>query len=113
MKADEAAVGSESEPLPPIITISSDRCQIDGGPLGRTVANPTRATDVPESLQTLASTLADYLSDTILDHETLSTACILDALASPDITLVGSATAHSSASAAHARKALVLISLLS
>ena len=31
-------------------------------PLGRTVANPTRATDVPESLKTLASTLADYFS---------------------------------------------------
>jgi hypothetical protein len=34
-------------------------------------------------------TLADYLSDTVLDHETLSTAYILDALASLDITLVG------------------------
>jgi hypothetical protein len=62
------AVGSESEPLPPILTISCDRCLIDA-PLGRTVATPTRATDVPESLQTLASTPADYLSDTVLDHE--------------------------------------------
>lgn len=44
---------------------------------------------MPESLQTLASTLADYLSDTVLDHETLSTAYILDAPASLDITLVG------------------------
>jgi len=44
---------------------------------------------VPESLKTLASTLADYLSDTVLDHETLSTAYLLDAAASLDITLVG------------------------
>jgi hypothetical protein len=42
---------------------------------------------VPESLQTLASTLADYLCDTVLDRETLSTAYILDALASLDITV--------------------------
>jgi hypothetical protein len=68
---------------------------------------------VPESLQTLASTLADYVSDTVLDHETLSTACTLDALASLDIPWPGSATAHSSASAGHARGALVLTSLLS
>ena len=44
---------------------------------------------MPESLQTLASALADYLSDTVLDSKTLSTACILDALAGLDITLIG------------------------
>jgi ATP/maltotriose-dependent transcriptional regulator MalT len=49
---------------------------------------------VPESLQTLASTLADYLCDTVLDREPLSTAYILDALASLDITLVGVGRQH-------------------
>ena len=44
---------------------------------------------MPESLQRVASTLADYLSDTVLNQETLSTAYILEALASLDITLVG------------------------
>jgi len=43
---------------------------------------------VPEFLQALASEL-DYFSDTVLDHETLSTAYLLDAPASLEITLVG------------------------
>ena len=44
---------------------------------------------MPESLPAPASALADWLSDTVLDHETLSTAHILDASAGLDLTLVG------------------------
>jgi len=41
-----------------------------------------------ESLRTHAENLADYLNQTVLDHDELSIADILDALASLGITLV-------------------------
>jgi len=56
---------------------------------GRRPFHAGESDNVPESLQRVASTLADYLSDTVLNQETLSTAYILEALASLDITLVG------------------------
>lgn len=41
-----------------------------------------------ESLRAHAEALADYLTDTVLDHDELTSADILDALASLGITLV-------------------------
>lgn len=41
-----------------------------------------------ESLQTHAQDLADYLNDSVLDHDELSAADILEALASLGTTLV-------------------------
>jgi hypothetical protein len=43
---------------------------------------------VTESLRARAEALAGYLEDAVLDHDELTSADILDALANPGITLV-------------------------
>lgn len=48
-----------------------------------------------ESLRAHAKALADYLNDTVLDHDELTGADILDALASLGITLVEDPVADS------------------
>ncbi len=48
-----------------------------------------------ESLRTHAQDLADYLNDTVLDHDRLSDADILEALASLGTTLVEDPVADS------------------
>lgn len=47
-----------------------------------------RESNMAESLQTHAQDLADYLNDNVLDHDELSHADILEALASLGTTLV-------------------------
>ena len=54
-----------------------------------------RETNMAESLQTHAQDLAAYLNDNVLDHDELSHADILDALASLGTTLVEDPVADS------------------
>lgn len=52
------------------------------------MAAPDESDLMADSLRALARALADYLNESVLDYERVSTADILDALASLGVTLV-------------------------